>query len=184
MDFKKTSGGRSHDLLFISATGPAVWPHLLTPDTRFDEAGKYKVGIGLEPDEARAVREGLTDLFRRAYPDVKAEPHLPIKVEDGRPYLVAKSTYRPKLYSPDRKEIAAPLLVRNGHRIAVSGRLRPFRNGGLVSGVACYLGGVVIHEPLDGLETYRLPDREERPFLAVPNKLTPHTAPPEDDYPF
>lgn len=182
MKFSEAPGAKYHDYIFRSPVCAAIWPHLLTPDTRFDDQGKFKIGVELEPADLNAARDAMRAMYKRAFPDAPGEPHLPFKVEGDRTYLVAKSTYKPKLLTPDRKEIVEPLLVRHGHKVRITGRVRAFRNK-IVSGLACYLSAVEVHEDLSTLETYRVDRVTEGAFLATDKAPSPYS-PPLDDLPF
>ncbi len=90
---------------YVSPIGTAVFPHLITPDTKFDAEGKFKTGIALsEEDMAKAV-----DYFETKYASqIKAIKNFELPIgedKDGRKYLKASSKYRPLLIGPDKQPI-------------------------------------------------------------------------------
>lgn len=136
-------------VFYKSPPGIARYPRTTVPDTRFDSKGVYSVGLVLTGAEMDAAADRLRVIFDTAFPGHTGDIKLPIRTDDaGERYLVAKSSYAPKILDEARKPLET---VEHGARIKIVGRARPFSTF-QGRGVALYLGAVDVLAPV-ALET-------------------------------
>lgn len=63
--------------------GTASFPHLTSPDTKFDAAGEYKVGLILSEEAAAPLIEKLEQTAEKAFQEAKAKINQDIKEAKG-----------------------------------------------------------------------------------------------------
>lgn len=66
-----------------SPVGTAIYPHLSTPDTKFNEDGEYRVNLRLSEDDAKPLLKELHSILKEHVEDVKKEKgKSKVKIQD------------------------------------------------------------------------------------------------------
>lgn len=152
--------------LITSPIGKAMWPHLTTPDTKFQPDGEYHVKLNVQQADAAdliaKIDQGMADslvLAKERNPDTKkfkvADP--PYTQEDDGSYsfsykLKAKVTpkkgdpfmQRPALFNADATPLAADVRIGGGSAIRCSCEIIPFWTQLVGAGVTLRLRAVQI----------------------------------------
>ncbi len=131
-----------NDVAFVSPFGIARYPHLDVADTRFDEEGKFKLGVILDAEDADAFEALCLKVFAEAFPKNKSKNvNIPLKEDDdGNRYIVASSKYRPKVYNGKKAPVEG---VGGGSKLRIAGVLHPYDKGAN-KGVTIYLYDVQV----------------------------------------
>lgn len=154
-------------LSLITPKGPAVYPSLHAPDTKFDANGIYKVGISLSQEEAAPIIEKLTEL-RDSFRDEAKKLSKGKKVKDADlPYTEDEETGRitintkmkasgekdgrrwtqaPTLFDAKGKPLEAGLKVGGGSTIRIAFDASPFWTALVGLGVTLRLKAVQVIE--------------------------------------
>jgi len=81
--------------------GEAIYPYIKRPDTQFDDKGKYKVALMVDP-----TNEEVASWLKELKALVPEGGNSPIKVNDeGKVIVNFSSQFAPKVYDADAKEI-------------------------------------------------------------------------------
>lgn len=158
----------------VTPRGTALWPHLSTPDTRFNEAGEYKVTLVVAEAAAQKFIAGLDKLADEAFEDAKSKckpakiktllKHVPYEMEcdeegneTGNVLIKFKSkasyenkkgetvSMKPTLVDGKGKVITKKLNIGNGSEIVINCSPKGFYLAATnQAGVTLYLNGVQI----------------------------------------
>lgn len=89
---------RKKRVRLTSPAGVARYPWLVTPDTRFDEVGKYSVGLVLDPEEHAEFLARLDELADEAYENAVKE------LKEKKRHQQAKQVQRQDPYTAEYDE--------------------------------------------------------------------------------
>ncbi len=141
---------KKNEKYLVSPFCEAQYPYLNEPDTEFDEAGKYKVNLVLDPEnpEHKKYLENLEKMAADKYGD---DAHVPIgdhKNQDGvltgLKVVKFSSNYPPKLY--DRRNKPSEARVGAGSIAQVSAKPNFYKGIAGRSGLNLYLSAVKVRE--------------------------------------
>lgn len=175
MAANSTSNNEVHQ--FITPEGTAKYPYLITPDTKFDDRGVFKVDLLLEPSDVAGIKAAATKLAKEFKTnDLKENPkrkgwglHLPIMedvTKDGEEsgLLAVRFKQVATLRTRDGREIKKSILIfdsagnrmtdvspYSGTRMKVSGQMSAYGNPtGRTYGVTFRLVAVQIIQLVEG----------------------------------
>ena len=135
--------------IFVSPLGSALYAHLDKPDTKFDDVGKFKISLKLDPAD-----EGVREFLRELTDHTNAEHdggHVPFthdKDGDGDKtglFIVTfKSKYPPKVFDAFGNPLPEGIKVGNGSTVRVA--YREHHYDAFSGGMALWLQAVQVHE--------------------------------------
>jgi len=153
-------------LRFTTPVGTALWPHLNTPDTKFDKDGSYSVNLILDKEETETIKTQLSKVLEEFIATgesvSKKKAALPIKEDkdkEGNPTgnyqikfklrAVGQSRgerweQRPSLF--DSQGIPLTEDIGNGSKIKVGAEVVPYSTAMAGTGVSLRLKAVQVIE--------------------------------------
>ena len=149
----------------VTEVGKAIYPHLNTPDTRFQKEGVYKVTLELSPVNAKNLLKHIDDGIKLATKDSKSNKtaQLPYKTDENgnmqfnfkcKASGVSKTgqnwEQKPKVFDSKGTPISKDILVWGGTTMKVAYEIIPYSNNMLGSGVSLRLKAVQVHELVSG----------------------------------
>ena len=157
----------------VTPRGVMVYPCLTKPDTKFDAAGRYKVGLRLPAEVAQPLVDEIDAAIDAKVEEVKASGKVKGKVKRVDPsYSVDEETgdvtfnfkmkasgkrqdgttftQKPTLKKHDLTDIGTDVRIWGGSEGKVAFELCPFYTGGLGAGVSLRLKGVQVLKLVTG----------------------------------
>ena len=169
----------------LSPDGEAVFPHLNSPDKKFDSEGKYSVTLRLDP-EVPANASYLKTIEDWGKSQLGEGAALPIrddvdteKNQTGMKLVKYTSAYQPKLFDKDNKPLdPTKTIIGQGSIIQVSAIPNVYKMGGK-KGINLYLQAVKVRELVEPIG----PGAEAFGF-EVETQIEPETKREPMDLPF
>lgn len=163
---------KSTYITLVTPKGRAVYPHLSTPDTKFNPDGVYRVKLAVKTAEAEALLKSLDEVLKKGLEQaMKENPKKKIKEantpwdtnpdDDSETLLSFKSnarikvkgemvSIRPALFDAKGKPLAKGINIGGGSILRVSFEAVPFYGAAIGAGVSLRLKAVQVIE----LKTY------------------------------
>jgi len=144
----KQSDDRKKRVKAVSPKGAAGYAWLNKPDTKFNEAGTYKVSLTMSEKLGTPLVDQMQDIFLEEF-DKKAMPraNFPFKVdeESGDITFTFKSSKQPKIFDAKGNPILKKLNIGNGSILKAAISMGAYKTG-MVTGVSAYLDAVQVIE--------------------------------------
>jgi len=159
------------DATNISEVGEFIYPHLTKPDTRFDDAGLYKVTLKVPEAQAKNMIKLFEDAIQNSIADaesnangkkIKVAPK-PYDIEEGNAFFKFKMkatginrktkesfSQRPAVLDAKKNPIAPSTSIWGGTKGKVAFTLRPYFVPAIGAGVTAQLKAVQIIELVEG----------------------------------
>jgi len=170
-----------------SAPGIARYAWLSRPDTKFDDAGKYKMDLELDPNDeaAKTFLNSLKDQLSEQYPNppYKAQKDKTTEEPTGNIIVKFASGFKPKLFDLYGSEMPDNVVVGSGSKVVVAYTISYYKGFG--GGMNLYLQAVQVVD----LKEYDGRSADEYGFDVAKNveedkapweKKEGETQPPED----
>jgi len=154
------------NLIFTTPVGVAQYPWLSKPDTKFSEAGDYKVNLVLTKEKALPILKQINDVFLANLEEEtkkakgkevkKANPPFAEELdEEGKATgniilrFKSKAEYKPSLFDSKANSIE-DVNVWSGSEIKVNGSIAPYYTSLIGAGVSLRLRAVQIINLVEG----------------------------------
>ena len=144
------SNKKNGSVLPLSPAGKAMFPHLMSPDTKYSKKGKYGVQLLLDP-EIPEHREYLDNIHQIVAEEFEGEKGVLVPIKDdedssgeatGKVLVKYSSGFKPLLFDRFNKPLAEDQSISRGAIIRVAATVNVYRGLGGKNGINLYCSAV------------------------------------------